>query len=180
MLLALKTKNLPVERWELVLPDALHSIRSLLCTATNATPHERMFLYNRRSTYGTTLPNWLTSPGPVLLKRHVRSSKYDPLVEEVELLESNPQYAHIRFPNGREDTVSIRDLAPLNDNSTIPFNDPPPLSENSESQNDVLVPSPSPIPIDPPTHQETLVPCPDALFKKQQRVHSYNLRNREA
>jgi len=26
--------------WETVLLDALHAMRSLLCTATNATPHE--------------------------------------------------------------------------------------------------------------------------------------------
>ena len=37
--LACKSRNIDVTHWELVLPDALHSIRSLLCTATNATPH---------------------------------------------------------------------------------------------------------------------------------------------
>ena len=53
------------------------------------------------------------SPGPVFLKRHVRNSKYEPLVDEVDLLEANPDYAHVRFPNGRETTVSIRHLAPV-------------------------------------------------------------------
>ena len=38
LLLALKSRNLPITVWERVLPDALHSTRSLLCTATNATP----------------------------------------------------------------------------------------------------------------------------------------------
>ena len=33
-------------------------------------------------------------------------------MDEVELGESNPTYAHIRYPNGREDTVSLRDIAP--------------------------------------------------------------------
>ena len=33
-------------------------------------------------------------------------------MEEVELLEANPQYAHVRLPDGRETTVSIRHLAP--------------------------------------------------------------------
>ena len=47
ILLTLKSRKLPTTHWEDVLPDALHSIRSLLCTATNATPHERLFLYNR-------------------------------------------------------------------------------------------------------------------------------------
>ena len=41
--LALKTRKLETSYWELVLPDVLHSLRSLLCTATNATPHERFF-----------------------------------------------------------------------------------------------------------------------------------------
>ncbi|KAA5553970.1 transposase family protein, partial [Pseudomonas aeruginosa] len=47
ILLALKTKNLSVENWEQVLPQALHSIRSLLCTTINCTPHERMFRHPR-------------------------------------------------------------------------------------------------------------------------------------
>lgn len=51
----------------------------------------------------------------MLLRRHVRPSKYDPLVEEVELLEANPQFAHVRFQDGKESTVSIRDLAPCGD-----------------------------------------------------------------
>ena len=116
--LALKSEKLPTALWEKVLPNALHSIRSLLCTATNETPHERFFLFNRRSSTGTTLPQWLSSPGPVLLKRNVRHSKYDPLVDEVELLESNPKYAHVRLPDGRETTVSLHQLAPIGETST--------------------------------------------------------------
>ena len=46
------------------------------------------------------------------MKRNVRRSKYDPLVDEVDLIEANPQYAHVRLQNGRETTVSIRQLAP--------------------------------------------------------------------
>lgn len=91
---------------------ALHSVRSLLCTATNTTPHERFFKHPRRSGNGTSLPTWLLTPGPVLLRSHVRSSKYAPLVEKVHLLEANPKYAHIQFPDGRESTVSLRHLAP--------------------------------------------------------------------
>ena len=107
---ALKSRDLPTPYWQVVLPDALHSIRSLLCTATNATPHERLFNYSRRSSTGTTIPAWLCDPGPVLLKRHVRANKTDPLVDEVELLQANPQYAHIRYPDGKEDTVSVKYL----------------------------------------------------------------------
>ena len=115
--LALTSRNLPEAQWETVLPEALHSIRSLLCTATNATPHERLFAYQRRSPSGHSLPSWLATPGPVLLRRHVRTNKYEPLVEEVQLVEANPQYAHVRFPDGRESTVSMHDLAPAGNTS---------------------------------------------------------------
>lgn len=113
--LALKSLNLPITRWEVVLPDALHSIRSLLSTATNTTPHERLFQYQRKTSSGHSVPTWLTKPGPVLVKRHVQQSKYDPIVEEADLLDANPQYAHVRFSDGRESTVSLRDLAPRGD-----------------------------------------------------------------
>ena len=64
-----------------------------------------------RTPNGHSLPTWLSTPGPVLFRRHVRASKYEPLVDEAVLLETNPQYAHIRFTNGRESTVSVSDLA---------------------------------------------------------------------
>ena len=47
--LALASVQLPVQQWEKVLPDLLHSIRSLLSTATNTTPHERFFNFPRES-----------------------------------------------------------------------------------------------------------------------------------
>jgi len=110
VLLALRTKKLPLTHWEYVLIDALHCIRSLLCTATNCTPHERMFLHSRKSFNGVSLPSWV-KPGPVFVKRHNRT-KTDLLVEEAELLEANSQYAHVRLEDGREIPVSLRDLAP--------------------------------------------------------------------
>ena len=42
----------------------------------------------------------------------MRHSKTEPIVDEVELLQANPQYAHIRYLDGRETTVSMRHLAP--------------------------------------------------------------------
>ncbi|CAC5405006.1 unnamed protein product [Mytilus coruscus] len=107
--LALESLGLKETQWESVLPDALHSVRSLLCTSINCTPHERFFNFTRRS---SSIPSWLANPGPVLMKKHVRATKYDPLVEEVHLLEANPTYAHVRLPDGRETTVSVRHLAP--------------------------------------------------------------------
>ena len=115
VLLALKSRDLPTSAWQEVLPTALHSIRSLLCTSTNCTPHERMFLHQPRTATGDSMPTWLTKPGPVFLRKHARRSKYEPVVQEVELLEANPEYAHVRFENERESTVSLRDLAPHGD-----------------------------------------------------------------
>ncbi|KFD47078.1 hypothetical protein M514_12066 [Trichuris suis] len=86
---------MPICQWHAVLPDAVYALRSLLRTAANATPHERMFSFSPRSTTGTSLLTWLSRPGPALLRKHVRSSKMDPLVEEAELLEANPQYAYV-------------------------------------------------------------------------------------
>ncbi|KAK3889538.1 hypothetical protein Pcinc_006510 [Petrolisthes cinctipes] len=61
-------------------------------------------------------------------------TKSDPLVESVELIESTPQYARIRHPDGRESTVSTRDLAePPFAPSPTP-NLEPVSSERSESR----------------------------------------------
>ncbi|CAB0015636.1 unnamed protein product, partial [Nesidiocoris tenuis] len=144
--LNLKTKGLSTSQWETVLGDSLHSIRSLLCTATNATPHERMFMHQRRSTNGCALPTWLVSPGTVLLRKHVRASKYDPAVEQVELVEANPHYALVRFADGRESNVALQDLAPAGDLSL--FNQP----ETSDIENEPSDPGP------PPSQQSTARP----------------------
>ena len=45
---AIKSRILPLTHWEVVLQDSLHSIRSLICTSINCTPHERMFLHARK------------------------------------------------------------------------------------------------------------------------------------
>ena len=84
----------------------------LLSTATNVTPHERLFGFPRRSSSENSLPSWIMAPGPVLLRRFVRTNKNEPLVDQVELLDVNPTYANIRHQDGRESTVSVRDLAP--------------------------------------------------------------------
>ncbi|KAL0840676.1 hypothetical protein ABMA28_015872 [Loxostege sticticalis] len=163
ILLALKTKNLSVENWEQVLPQALHSIRSLLCTATNCTPHERMFRHPRRSTNGISVPTWLTSSGQVLLKKFNRTNKYQPIVEEVELLHSNPDFSFIRFPDGRETTVSNRHLAPLGSDDVIPQVNGNIGNEDGSS----IIPSSSPtndnFALTPPTTTEAEEPIVDNI-----------------
>ena len=99
--LGLKSKGLPVSNWEKVLPDALHSIRSLLCTATNETPHDRLFNFQRKTSTESRLPEWLSAPGPVLVRNRNPASKYDSKVNDAELIEANPQYARIRYPDER-------------------------------------------------------------------------------
>ena len=117
--MALKTRGLPMACWQNVLPDALHSLRSLLCTANNCSPHEWHLKYAWLSLVRGSVPSWLITPGPVLLKRHVRTSKDDTLVAEVELLQANSQYAHIRYADDRETTVSIHYLVPLPEETHI-------------------------------------------------------------
>ena len=107
---ALKSRNLSLTHWEVVLQDALHSIRSLLCPSINCAPHERMFLHARKTVNGTTIPSW-PKPGPTYVKRHVRN-KHKPLVDEVKLTEFDPNYAHVRMQDGLETTASIRDRSP--------------------------------------------------------------------
>ena len=65
----------------MVLPDALYSIRSLLLISINTTPHERLFGFQRQSSCGTSLPSWLSAPGPVMLSRFIRNTNNDPLVD---------------------------------------------------------------------------------------------------
>ena len=111
--MALKTCGLHMASWEDLLPDSVPSLRSLLCAASNCGPHERLLNFKRQSLVGVSVPSWLIMPGPVLLKRHVRTSKDDLLVDKVELLQANLQYTHIRYTDGRETTMSIRHLVPL-------------------------------------------------------------------
>ena len=63
--LILKTKNSSQNAWEVALNQALHSILSLLSTATNATPREKFFSFERRSGEGIALPTWLTTCGTI-------------------------------------------------------------------------------------------------------------------
>eukprot|EP00795_Rhopilema_esculentum_P013889 gene13889-biopygen3804 len=68
--------------------------------------------FARRSSSGASVPTWMAEPSAVLIKRHVRINKTEPFVDEVELLQANPHYAFVRYPDGRETTVSTKHLAP--------------------------------------------------------------------
>ena len=156
--LSLKSKNLPDSQWEVVLPDALHSIRSFLSTSTNTTPHERFFSFQHCSSCGTSMPSWLHSPGPVLLRRFVRTSKNDSLVDQVELRDINPMYANVWYMDGRESTVYLRDLAPC---PSVPMDatkySQAYLSETVEANTPILTPDAhtDPEPCSPTPMRET-------------------------
>jgi hypothetical protein len=80
-----------------------------------------------------SITTWLLQKGPALLKKHVRSSKYDDLCEEVELVHVNPCYAQVRTVSGQEKTVSLRDLAPLPPIQTVQAE---PTNSTPESDNE--------------------------------------------
>ena len=165
--LALRQNQLGIISWEKVLPDVLHSIRSLISTATMQTPHERLLSYQRRSSTGHAVPSWLCQPGPVLLKRHVRHSKYEPLVDRVHLLEANPQYAHVKMPNGRETTVSIRHLAPVSSNEIGTSTD-----EKSTEEQSPPLPLPETQQELPPTYQRSSIDAPSTEATPDQTINN--------
>ena len=82
-----------------------------------------MFNFYRRSATGQSMPSWLMHPGKVLMCRNDKNSKYDPLMDEVDVLEANPQYTHLEVAKGHETTISFKRLAPAgissNENTNI-------------------------------------------------------------
>ena len=76
------------------------------------------------------------------MKRFVRHSKSDPLVDEVEIMHVNPNYAQVRCSNGREMTVSLRNLAPCPQDTADEEPDSPLTPVNNEEasnlENDLL------------------------------------------
>ena len=106
----LKSQNLPLTHWESVLPRVLHSIRSSLSPATNANPHGIFFSFFSAVIYRYIFSVLVAKTKSCLSA--TRHSKNDPLVQEVELLEVNPTYAHIRYGDDSESSVSLHDQAP--------------------------------------------------------------------
>ena len=93
--LALKERCLPIWKWEVLLPQVLHSVHFLLCTSTNATPHEQFFNFQRRSALGISVPSWLSFPGTVYVRKRTRQSKYARLIKKADLIHATPQYIRI-------------------------------------------------------------------------------------
>ncbi|VDQ09554.1 unnamed protein product [Trichobilharzia regenti] len=95
----------------------------------------------------------------------------------MKLLNRNPEFAHVRFGNGREDTVALPHLAPKGKDidqveNSIPEGDAIPEQQvNGDATADPNI-------LREENTTETNNGC--ILFEKQQRVRPYNLRTREA
>ncbi|KAA3671150.1 uncharacterized protein DEA37_0013394 [Paragonimus westermani] len=73
MTLAAKSKDSSLSHWGGGSPSyILHSVPSILCTAANATPHDRLFSFTRKSSLGVSLPIWFLITQPVLWQRNAR------------------------------------------------------------------------------------------------------------
>ena len=88
-------------------------------------------------------------------------------MDEAELIEANPQYAHVRLSNGRESTVSLRDLAPYTPpivNGSEPTNELPVEDSCEEVASEDIVCDPSPdvqsVPVPIPVRRSSRVSVP--------------------
>ena len=97
-------------------------------------PLKPFLKFDRRNMLGRSLPYWLVQPGHVLLRRFIRN-KNQPRADTVELIEANPNFAHIRFPDGRESTVSVFDLAPSQSLQSVSHADNDFMPEAAEPKN---------------------------------------------
>ena len=103
----LHSRGLTEDRWEEMLPDVLASIRTLICTATNSTPHDRFFGFPRRRSSALRIANWLAPDNNIYVKTFVRN-KSDPPVKPAHVVEViNDQFVRVQRPSGMIDTVSL-------------------------------------------------------------------------
>ena len=128
--LEMAQNNYTKGKWDLCVDKALSSIRSLINTTTKKTPHELLFSYSRHEDCLHRMPDWLLSANNVYLRRFVRN-KSDPLVDKVKLLEANPSYCTIEYPDGRKDNVSTHDISYVEDGM---LEEGPEISEFSFSE----------------------------------------------
>ncbi|KER33258.1 hypothetical protein T265_00768 [Opisthorchis viverrini] len=152
----------------------------------------------RRPGHGPREPScaWLKGlQRPVSLKRFDCASTYEPVGEEVQLINCNPHYAHVRFPGGKALYPSVISLlvviAHVNDFTRTSSNEDngvhaPPLSDlhtpplNDIGDNIDHTPVSPPCPGTAPASPDTYDPSISDLARLQQRTRPYILRNRQA
>ena len=69
--------------------------------------------------FGRSILSWMTSGSKAFPERFVLHFKSDPIVEEMEIIHVNPNYAQMRCSNGREVTVLFKNLAPCPQEDTV-------------------------------------------------------------
>ena len=74
----LHPRGLLPDKWESVMGQALASMRCLMSTATNESPHQRFFAFDRRSSVGFSTPKWMEPGKIVYLKQYVSPKKDHP------------------------------------------------------------------------------------------------------
>ena len=106
----MKDRHLPGSSWPSVLSEALHCIRSLISTATDASPHDLFLRFERNF---RPLPSTVTlhTGDYAWLRRHVRN-KNDSSGDLVKVVAAYSGYAMISRDGTTTDTVNWRHLAP--------------------------------------------------------------------
>lgn len=92
---SLKAAKLPDSKRELVFPDSLHSIRTLLSTSIICALMRYSLNFND------------AHPLVFCCLRGYKINKNDPYVDEVQLMDANPCYAQVKCRDGREYTASL-------------------------------------------------------------------------
>lgn len=69
--------------------------------------YKYLLRFQKKLDNGTSLSSWLSSPGTVYMICNVYLTKYETLLDEVELVKDNPNSANIRLPNGTETNYCI-------------------------------------------------------------------------
>lgn len=60
-----------------------------------------------KSRFVCSLPSLLMPSHKILKKKHLQTSKFDSVVEEVELVDVNSQYVRVRLTDGQETNVTL-------------------------------------------------------------------------
>lgn len=87
----------------------------VMCLLQDVNIYPFEIMKHHTSAFSVSLDNLTPVPvttEPVCMRSQVRANKTKSLVDEVEMLQANPHYAHVRYPDGRETTVGTEHLAP--------------------------------------------------------------------
>ena len=116
--LNIKQNKLTDNSWDMCINSALSAVRSMINTSTNKTPHSSFFNFERNLIPLNNNYTWLLDSKNVYIRRFVRN-KHDPLVDKVRLIEANPNYSTIQYPNGRMDNISNSNLSRCPDDNDV-------------------------------------------------------------